>query len=220
MDVSSSTSSPMKRGSFSVEHMFGSRPESMASPGLGAKDRFAEKDSLYLDMGKPELNGKIDTLANGSANNSLLLHRADSNMNVSRDGSVSGFAKQQPDQKSRSKSFRHGGNNQSILKAAIFRNMQKNNDMPGEESKEDISGSKRRDSDPITYHSKESPSNRRDSHSSDSDDDSSSDICHENPQVQLNVEKMKAGTPDMKPSKNAHSPSKKMALPTKTPGKK
>lgn len=219
MDISSSTSSPMKRGSFSVEHMFGSRPESMASPGLGVKDRFAEKDSLYLDMGKPELNGKIDTLANGSANASLLLNRADSNMNVSKDGSVSSFAKQQPDQKSRSKSFRHGGGNQSILKAAIFRNMQ-NNNMPGEESKEDISGSKRRDSDPASYYSKESPSNRRNSHSSDSDDDSSSDICHENPQVQLNVEKMKAGTPDMKPSKNAHSPSKKMSSPLKTPSKK
>ena len=236
MDNSILSNSPIKRGSFSVDMPI-SRPDSMGSPGLGNRDRFAEKDSLYLDMGKPDLNGRIDTLANGSHNNSILLQRADSNLNVSRDGSVSAFGKnvqQQPDQKSRSKSFRGhhlSGANQSFLKAAIFRNMQKNSEMTGEDGKEDDyvqeQRASRRGSDARSSFSKESPTNRDSSPNRDispnrdgsptssasaSEVDSSSDICHENPQVQINVEKIKAGTPEMRPSKNAHSPMAKIKV--------
>jgi len=41
------------------------------SPGVRHKDRFAEKGSLYLDMGRPEVNGSVDTMASGSTNNSM-----------------------------------------------------------------------------------------------------------------------------------------------------
>lgn len=223
--------SPGKQRGYSIDSSYMSGPGSIASPGgNGIKDRFAEKDSLYLDMGKPELNGKIGTLANGSHNDSLLLHnRGDSNASVTlKDGTHSSFAKgvQQPDQKTRSKSFRGhagGANNQSFLKAAIFRNMQKNSDYTGEEIKEDLMDikRKRRESDRPSIYNRlsstqspdQSPTNNNNKHSN-SDIDSSNDICSENPQVQMNVERIKAETPDMRPSKHAHSNS-----PSKSPSR-
>jgi len=223
--------SPGKQRAYSIDSSYMSKADSIASPGgNGVRDRFAEKDSLYLDMGKPELNGKIGTLANGSHNDSLLLHnRVDSHASVnSKDGTHSSFAKgvQQPDQKSRSKSFRgHAGvgNNQSFLKAAIFRNMQKNGEYSGEELKEEMMDikRKRRESDrPSIYgrlssnHSPDTSPTNKHNNRSNSDVDSSNDICSENPQVQMNVERIKAETPDMRPSKNAHSNS-----PSKSPSR-
>jgi len=213
--------SPGKQRAYSIDQSFMSGAGSIASPGgNGVRDRFAEKDSLYLDMGKPELNGKVMTLANGSHNDSLLLHnRVDSNASVTlKDGTSSSFkGVQQPDQKSRSKSFRgHAGgvgNNQSFLKAAIFRNMAKNSDYPGEEHKEDPLDMKRkrRESDRPSIYNRLNSNNSPDTsptnkpNGSASEVDSSNDICSENPQVQMNVERIKAGTPDMRPSKNAHS---------------
>jgi len=222
MDMSPSMGGMTKHRSVSIDYSFHhSRPDSIASPG-GVKDRFAEKDSLYLDMGKPELNGKISTLANGSNNDSLLLQRGDSHISVaSKEGSISSFAKgQQPDQKSRSKSFRgHAGpGNQSFLKNAILRNMAKNGDFPSEEIKDDAGDSrqrKRRESDrPSLYgqsSQNHSPVNKRNSsRSSGSDVGSSDEVCNENPQVQLNMEKIKIVTPEMKPSKHAHSVAMKL----------
>jgi len=216
--------SPAKHRTYSIDSSYMSKADSIASPGgNNGRDRFAEKDSLYLDMGKPELNGRIGTLANGSHNDSILLQKVDSHASVTpKEGSTSSFAKSvhQPDQKSRSKSFRGQagvGNNQSFLKAAIFRNMQKNSEYPGEDSKEDLLEikHKRRESDRPSFYtrmsSNESPDKGKNS-SSNSDVDSSNDICSENPQVQINVEKIKAGTPEMKPSKHAHSPTKQSPL--------
>jgi len=219
--------SPGKTRTYSIDQSYMSKADSIASPGgNNNRDRFAEKDSLYLDMGKPEINGKIGTLTNGSHGDSILLHKVDSHASVTpKEGSTSSFAKgiQQPDQKSRSKSFRgHAGvgNNQSFLKAAIFRNMQKNSDFPGEDSKEepmDIKHKRRESDRPSLYNRMgsnvgESENQNRKKSSSNSDIDSSSDICSENPQVQMNVEKIKAGTPEMKPSKHAHSPTKQSHL--------
>ena len=169
-------------------------------------DRFAEKDSLYLDMGKPELNGRTDTLTNGSQNNSLLLQRdPSSNANVGS-GSLSAFAKGGlSDQKKagQNKSFKSPGG-QSFLKAAIFRNMEKNREL-GDESKEDPSPL--RDKEDFSQKERRfsehtpktndlySPFHRR------SSSPETDDISNENPQVQLNVEKIKIGTPDKHPSK-------------------
>ncbi len=174
-------------------------------------DRFAEKDSLYLDMGKPELNGRVDTLTSGSQNNSLLLQRdPSSNANVGS-GSLSAFAKGSnlSDQKKsgQNKSFKNPGG-QSFLKAAIFRNMEKNREM-GDESKEDPSPL--RDKEDFTQKDRRfsehtpktndlwSPTSQR--RSSSPENDGSDDISNENPQVQMNVEKIKIGTPDKHPSK-------------------
>jgi len=140
---------PKGQNSMKLSQAFGSpspRTDSLKSPGM--KDRFAEKDSLYLDMGRPEMNGKLETLNSASNNNSLLLNRRDSNASVGSNAghdSFSSFAKNSPVDK-RSKSFRMHpnvpNNNQSFLKAALLRNMQKNSsDMP-EESKDDNSSPK------------------------------------------------------------------------------
>jgi len=115
-----------------------------ASPGLKPKERFAEKGSLYLDMGRPEVNGRIDTLTSGSTNNSMLLNKRENDMSFN--GLPSSFASKGSQQlsdlkvKGQNKSFKgpNGsmGGNQSILKAAIFRNMQKNNEISGEDFKD------------------------------------------------------------------------------------
>lgn len=90
-------------------------------------DRFVREDSLYLDMGKPELNGRIDTLTNGSTNNSLLLNnRVDSSSNLNSPCLPSSFGSNRSLVRTNSKSSKTH-NTQSFLKAAIFRSMQKKN---------------------------------------------------------------------------------------------
>jgi len=147
---------PRKRGLTAIDSVNPmSKCESPRSPGvLNGKDRFTQKNSFYLDMGKPELNGRTDTLNNGSSNgNSVLLHkRGDSNASVgsgTNPDSPSGFSKQQSlFKRSRSlKPFNPMPNSgQSVLKAAIFRNMQKNGngDMNNEDGKEDLQVERRR----------------------------------------------------------------------------
>jgi len=94
--------------------------------------RYTEKDSLYLDVGKPELNGKLNTLTNGSQNNSILVKNTATNSNNnSNNNSLSTFAKQvnQESETKRGHAYRasyNAGNKPSFLKAAIFNNMQKN----------------------------------------------------------------------------------------------
>jgi serine/threonine protein kinase len=115
----------------------GTIQQQIKSGAVNSPQRFGEKDSLYLDYGKPEINGKVDTITSGSHNNSLLLTRADSSANNSQPNSAaSSFAKNA--QRSGSFKVHNSGTsgtaqNQSFLKAAIFRNMQKNN----EEEKDD-----------------------------------------------------------------------------------
>jgi len=106
----------------------GAIQQQIKSGAVNSPQRFGEKDSLYLDYGKPEINGKVDTITSGSHNNSLLLTRADSsNTNSQPNSAASSFAKNSQ----RSGSFKvhnsGGNNNQSFLKAAIFRNMQQKN---------------------------------------------------------------------------------------------
>jgi len=86
------------------------------------------------------MNGNINTLSNGSMNNSLLMRPDD--MNSSNPGTVSNFAKKDPkDQfsnlktKGQSRSFKVQNTNQTFLKAAIFNNMHKNNEGGDEEIK-------------------------------------------------------------------------------------
>lgn len=77
-------SSPMiydKRGSFAQEQFIS---QLKSSTHAGSPTRFMEKDSLYLDVGRPEITGRIDTLTSGSANNSvLLMSRTTSNADTS-----------------------------------------------------------------------------------------------------------------------------------------
>jgi len=140
-ESSPTSRSPTKTNAASPIHyslLTASSPDK-GSPLMSNNQRYAEKDSLYLDMGRPELNGKIDTLTSNSTNNSILLfNRIDSNSNVgSTPNLISAFAKAGVDTKGRSRSFKGhngAGSNQSFLKAAIFRNMQKNNEIVGDES--------------------------------------------------------------------------------------
>lgn len=111
----------------------------------GKPERYAEKDSLYLDLGKTEMTGKVDTLTNGSQNNSLMMIQRSDSVNAGSNGSLSHFAKGTlADQKKagQNKSFKGSGNN--FLKQAIFRNMEKNRET-GEDSKEELSPSRLKD---------------------------------------------------------------------------
>jgi len=110
------------------------------SPRVTSGNRYAEKDSLYLDLGKPEMNGKLNTLTNGSANNSINMKGGNINSN---NNSLSVFAKQGGNEEGKSPNrsgFKNGyvaGNQSNFLKAAIFNNMQKNNDMGDSPKKKD-----------------------------------------------------------------------------------
>jgi len=116
-------------------------PDKIASH--NSHSRYALKDSLYLDLGKSELNGKIDTLTSGSMTGSLLLINKNDSNNASTPGSVSTFAKSKGlseiMNKGQNRSFKNSsalglGNHQSILKAAIIRNMQNNIEKPVDEN--------------------------------------------------------------------------------------
>ena len=103
---------------------------------LPNRERYAERDSLYLDVGKPAFNGKIDTTSNESENNSLLIKNTSISQNSN---SASTFAKNSTlsDQEAKSqaknlKGFNRGAKNQSFLKVAIFNNMQKNSEFSTE----------------------------------------------------------------------------------------
>lgn len=181
-----------------AEHTLTNRRESIAGPVVLPRDRFAQRDSLYLDMGRPDYLGKMDTLVVGSQNNSMLFAQRRHSSNESSNGSLSSFNKTPllPDPKKRSsvKGFgMGGGGSQSVLKAAIFRNMQKNNE---EEGKEDMLG----------Y---EEPQDKRkvsdaSNHNSSFDSDIAGDICQEEPQVESHVRKLKAEAVTMVPSRKAH----------------
>jgi hypothetical protein len=90
-------------------------------------------------MGKPDLNGKVDTInSSGSTNNSLLLAQRTDSQKDKESGSLSHFAKGVQGETKKlptGRSFRNTGG-QSFLKAAIFRNMEKNREAE-DESKED-----------------------------------------------------------------------------------
>jgi len=126
----------------------GSKPGSLRNSGVLVNngERYAQKDSLYLDMGKTEMTGNVNTIGNASNNNSILFNKLNSNANIGNSGSNPASAsnfKLSPDKKTRS--FKGAANptgpsahNHSFLKAAIFRNMQKNNsETTGEEYRDD-----------------------------------------------------------------------------------
>jgi len=97
--------------------------------------KYEQKDSLYLDVGQPLMNGKIDTLnaGVGSANNSLnLVGHAPSGNPGSNPSSLSKFAAGNQAGKLSMKGRGGGGND--LLKAAIFKNAERNMNNPYEES--------------------------------------------------------------------------------------
>jgi len=98
-----------------------------ASPLSPSRNRFTIKESMYLDVGKPDFTGKIESLSNGSSNNSLYIKGDNFSSN---NNSVSSFARQttlsEQKSKGQSRSFKgHNINthNHNFLKAAIFNNM-------------------------------------------------------------------------------------------------
>jgi len=93
------------------------------------KDRFVREDSLYLDVGKPEINGRVDTITSGSMNNSLLLaNRTDSTNELPSPCLPSKFSNLGTGLvRTNSKTYKSSNNRPSFLKAAIFNSMQRNN---------------------------------------------------------------------------------------------
>jgi len=177
---------------------------------LPARNRYTEKDSLYLDVGKPEMNGKLDSISNGSVNGSLFMKGGDTPTS-NNNNSVSSFAKKaegaSPERlKGQSRSFKAHTptvNQQSFLKAAIFNNIAKNTDMGGNDGS-------RHDTSPTKIHSL----NRHQRHNSDlvlrtgtpysassSGSDELDDVGDENCQIDRDFESIKVKTPKKHPSK-------------------
>ena len=174
---------------------------------INNKDKYAEKDSLYLDVGTPLLNGKIDTITQSmsSNNNSLLLSQmgGGSNGNVgSNSGSISMFVENTngSGKKSNRPSFRYNGAGQSFLKAAIFRNMQKNSENI-EEFKDGMSPGMIKINGQDTRRGSIGSGTGSRNESPDSGEYVDETQSDNSQQLQNNVEKMKIGTHDKHPSK-------------------
>ena len=140
------------------------------------KEKYEQKDSLYIDVGQPLFNGRTVTLnaSVNSNNNSMLLGNKGSNPN-----SLSKFAK--------------GGKPQDVdlRKVAIMKNMQ-TADSDGESPKSDY----RDRSNSVGGRSGFNMGNNKER-----SPDNIEDVSHENSQVQRNVDKIILGTPDKHPSK-------------------
>lgn len=104
------------------------------------KERFAEKGSLYLGNGRPEMTGRTDTINTTSQNNSIFLKKG-STASVGSGNNQDSFStfSNHADKKNKSFKIHTGGNGgKNILKETLLRNIQKNNsDIPGEEYKDD-----------------------------------------------------------------------------------
>ncbi len=121
------------------------RSSPTASPDKGSpinRERYLEKDSLYLDTGKPEMTGKIETLNSGTTNSLMFANRFSdlSSPEKTSHNSMSPFGKgglENYKKGSASKSFRYSNfGNQATLKNAILNHHHKN---ANEESKDDFS---------------------------------------------------------------------------------
>jgi serine/threonine protein kinase len=130
-------SSPSGKGN---THSFNSESTPLSTAGC----RFIEKDSLYLDVGKTELNGKVDSITGGSANNSITIkgNYPGSPASPHPQPSIFGKAAILLEQRAKGEVVSSRGSvspsNQSFLKAAIFRNMlQKSNENSNREENED-----------------------------------------------------------------------------------
>mmetsp|Transcript_42367 Transcript_42367/g.49072 ORF Transcript_42367/g.49072 Transcript_42367/m.49072 type:complete len:647 (-) Transcript_42367:253-2193(-) len=170
------------------------------------KERYEQKDSLYLDVGQPVINGKVDTMTSGvnSHNNSLLL-QGPSNTTGSNN-SISRFAG----------SARKGGQN-DLLRAAIFNNAGK-----GEMNQDDTSPTKISRTSSLGYKINLNDYKQNQGKSPENvDDDAETDVSNENTQVQGKFDKISPSPTDMHSIKMAalgkggvngnsptHSPSK------------
>mmetsp|Transcript_54742 Transcript_54742/g.62927 ORF Transcript_54742/g.62927 Transcript_54742/m.62927 type:complete len:657 (-) Transcript_54742:48-2018(-) len=99
-----------------------------SKPSNTTKERYEQKDSLYIDVGQPMLNGRTDTMNSGlgSNNNSLLLgsqgnSNSNSNSGANSPSKFGGGGRERRE----TTGIRSGGNN--LLKAAIVKNAQYNN---------------------------------------------------------------------------------------------
>lgn len=201
-----------RRGSFAhelvIQQMKGSN-----SPALPQANRFEMKDSLYLDLGKPEISGKVDTLTNGSANNSLLLQRQES-MNNSSPKSASPYHRGSIFQSSnfRIQANAVNNNNPSVLKQTIIRNMQKgeeedeqnDNQIDQQQQQHQQGKHERRHS---AFASSKFSAMRRGSTNQyeDQPTEDLAEVSQENPQIHRNIERMKSGTQLKHPSKLVES---------------
>lgn len=108
-----------KRASFLQDHYL----QLKTNPVNPTPNRFAEKDSLYLDLGRPEINGRVDTINSASTNSSMLLaSRVTSHADTSP-LSGSNFSKGLRHHGS-FKGYLPGGQSTEVLKSSLYRNMQ------------------------------------------------------------------------------------------------
>jgi len=116
-----------------------SRSPDKSSPLMQPRDRFTEKDSLYLDVGKPDITGRIDTLNNNSMQNSILFASRVSDINSANSSASNSPYKKSAygDLKVEHKSFKAATaniTNQQLLKSGLYKNMGNDEEYKGEES--------------------------------------------------------------------------------------
>lgn len=134
------------------------------------------------------LNGRVDTMNSGvnSANNSLLLSHQPTNAG-SGPNSLSKFGPGSAVKRESYKARASGGND--LLKAAIFKNAERNNLNYEDESPTRLS--QKRDS---VFSTKSDAANQN-------NEDDDYEVSNENTQVQSNFDKINTSTPDRHPSK-------------------
>ena len=194
-----------KRASFVQENFLGQLMSGTLNS--SSPNRFTEKDSLYLDVGRPEITGRIDTIT-GSANNSVLLASKTISNADSSPLSASAFARNA----GRNTSLKgYSPPNQGFLKAAIFRNMEQGDPQDSgtlkiklEEVKNDRRHSEFTPTKSPGFYTVGSPDHIPDPYNGEL-----GEVSHENAQIQTNVEKMKLVGQNVNPSKLVESPMKR-----------
>ena len=151
------------------------------------KEKYEQKDSLYIDVGQALLNGKTDTLTNSitSNNNSLLISQSPMNSNPN---SLSKFAK----------GGKAGGND--LRKLAILKNTAANShDSDTESSPQMIGRSNSEGVGQLCLFKQEKS------------DESTEDISNEDPNIEKNIKQLADGNTKVHPSKLAF-PGKRYSL--------
>jgi serine/threonine protein kinase len=166
-------------------------PNDFSNPGsMTAKDHYVDKGSFYLDVGKPDITGKVDTLTSGSTNfGSIHIASSGPGSNAAIGGSGSNFGPKTTDKKLVGGKQAGGNKNDAFRKLILLKNQHLQ--MEGgfgegkEESKENVS------------YSAGDGKGMRGPDSDEFDDDD----ANEHPQVASNVEKINIGSPATHPSK-------------------
>ena len=179
---------------------------------LPEHNRFVERGSLYLDLGKPEFNGEVETYFEMSLNNSIIFESSagsSNNTSISIENSISPTGKRS-DRKSRSRSrSQSASQGKGFLITAILNTIKKNTEGEKDPKEEEAFTFPEKHlrlhiGDPgqlNLFGRRMSNSNSQQMSSNEELDDMDDDIGEENCQMQTKLDQLKADTRLKHPSK-------------------